>query len=516
MISLMRRIILVTALLFLWSWLAAARDGVFNVVDFGAKGDGQFNEAAAIQKTIDACAKAGGGVVLLPAGNFLSGTIVLRSNITLRLSAGATLWGSKHMEDYAPPHLIYAQDVENVAIDGGGRINGNGDAFWRDRSDHPYFLGARPRPSPLIEIVDSRDVRIQDISIRNTPGWGIHPLRCDGVVIRGVSMISHLRGPNTDGIDPDSSRNVRISDCYIEGGDDAIVIKTVARPGQPTRPSENITVTNCVMTSTSNCFKLGTESTAGFKNIAITNCVMFRLPHAFRAPISGIAIETVDGGALDGLVASNLTMRDIGTPIFIRLGNRGRGMAQPRPGILQNVSISNVVATGSLIASSITGLPGHLVRRVSLDNINISMKGGQRKIESLDVPELPEKYPEAWMFGILPAYGFYARHAEGLAMRNVRVRWEEEDTRPAMVFDDVRELTLDAFQTDTATGDAPLIRLHNSSGVLVRDARIPVGAPLLVKVTGERSREIKIGEGFPRVTRTTAAGPEVPTTAIIH
>jgi len=499
-----------------WSCLGAEGGAVFNVMEFGAKGDGLTNDATAIQKAVDACSKAGGGVVLLPAGNFLTGTIVLASNMTLRISPGATLWGSRRMEDYAPPHLIYAKNVENLAIDGGGRINGNGDAFWKDRSDHPYFLGLRPRPSPMIEIVESREIRIQDLSIRNTPGWGIHPLRSDGVVIRSVSLISHLRGPNTDGIDVDSSRNVRISDCYIEGGDDAIVIKTVARPGAPVLPSENITVTNCVMTSTSNCFKLGTESTAGFKNIAITNCVMFKLPGAFRAPISGVAIESVDGGALDGLVASNLTMRDVGTPIFIRLGNCGRGMAEPRPGVLQNVSISNVVATGSLITSSITGLPGHPVRRVSLDNIRVSMKGGERMAVSLDVPELPEKYPEAWMFGVLPAYGFYARHIEGLTMRNVQSHWEEADARPAMVFDDVSELYLDAFQTDVAAGDAPLIRLHNTNGAFVRGAKPPSGVKLLVQVTGERSREIRVGEGFSRDAKPVSAGAEVPASAIIR
>jgi polygalacturonase len=512
----MKNKILSVALLTVCCVFAAPSDSVFNVKDFGAVADGRTNDAAAIEKAIDACAKAGGGVVLLPAGNFLSGTIVLRSNITLRISPGATLWGSRRMEDYSPPHLIYAKGAENIAVDGGGRINGNGDAFWRDRSDHPYFLGLRPRPSPMIEIVECREVRIQDISIRETPGWGIHPSHSDGVVIRGVSLISHLRGPNTDGIDVGSSRNVRIADCYIEGGDDAIVIKTLVRPGLPLRPSENITVTNCVMTSTSNCFKLGTESTAGFKNIAITNCVMFKLPHAFRAPISGIAIESVDGGTLDGLVASNLTMRDVGTPIFIRLGNRGRGMTEPRPGILQNVSISNVVATGSLITSSITGLPGHMVRHVSLDNINISMKGGERTAGSLDVPELPAQYPEAWMFGTLPAFGFYARHVAGLTMRNVQVRWEAEDARPAMIFDDARELQIDGFQASAPAGDAPLIRLHNTSAAFVRGAQVPPSAKLLVRVSGGESREIKIGDGLLRGVKAVAIDPEVPATAVVH
>ena len=512
---LMRALIVFSALLFSYPSPATPRDGVFNVKDFGAVADGATNDAPAINKAIDACAKAGGGVVLLPAGNFLSGSIVLRSNITLRISPGATLAGSRRMEDYVPPHLIYAKNVENVAIDGGGRINGNGDAFWRDRSDHPYFLGLRPRPSPLIEIVDSREVRIQDLSIRDTPGWGIHALRSEGVVVRGVSLVSHLRGPNTDGIDIDSSRNVRVADCYIEGGDDAIVLKTPLRPGAPLRPAENITITNCVMTSTSNCFKMGTESSSDFKNIAITNCVMFKLPNAFRAPISGIAVESVDGGTIDGLVASNITMRDVGTPIFIRLGNRGRGMQEPRPGELQNVSISNVVATGSLVTSSVTGLPGHLVRQVSLDNINISMKGGERTAGSLEVPELADKYPEAWMFGVLPAYGLYARHVESLTLRNVRVRWEAEDARPAMVFDDARELYLEGFQTDTASGGAPLIRLHNAAAAFIRGARIPPSAKLFVEVTGAESREIKVGDGFLRGVKPAAAGPEVAATAIV-
>ena len=494
---------------------AVSRDHVCNVMDFGAAADGHANDAPAIQKAIQACSQAGGGVVLLPAGNYLSGTIVLRSNITLRISPGATLWGSRRMEDYAPPHLIYAKGVENAAIDGGGRIHGNGDAFWRDRSDHPYFLGLRPRPSPLIEIADSRQIRIQNLDIRETPGWGIHPLRCDGMVIRAVSLISHLRGPNTDGIDVDSSLNVRIADCYIEGGDDAIVLKTVPRPGETAAPTQNVTVTNCVMTSTSNCFKLGTESTAGFKNIAITNCVMFRLPHAFRAPISGIAIETVDGGALDQVVASNLTMRDVGTPIFIRLGNRGRGMAEPQPGILENVSISNVVATGSLITSSITGLPGHPVRRISLENINISMKGGEREPVSLDVPELPAQYPEAWMFGKLPAYAFYSRHVEGLTMSHVRVQWEEADVRPAMVFDDVRNLYLDAFQAGAASGGAPLLLLHNTAGALVRGPLVPEGARLLLRVSGANSREIRVTGGLLRGAQAAAADSGAPAGAIL-
>lgn len=507
--------LITSAALVPWLALAAPADGIFNAKEFGATGDGTTYDTAAIQRAIDTCAKAGGGVVLLPAGNFLSGSLVLRSNITLRIMPGATLTGSRRMEDYSPPHLINLNGVENVAIDGGGRIHGSGDAFWRDRSDHPYFLGVRPRPSPMIEIADSKGVRVQDVSIRDTPGWGIHALRSDGVVIRAVSLISHLRGPNTDGIDIDSSRNVRVADCYIEGGDDAIVLKTPKRPGAELRPVENVTITNCVMTSTSNCFKIGTESSSDFKNIAITNCVMYKPAGAFRAPISGIAVETVDGGTIDGVVASNITMRDVGTPIFIRLGNRGRSMAEPRPGVLQNVSISNVVATGSLITSSITGLPGHLVCRISLADINISMKGGEAKAGDLNVQEKANQYPEAWMFGVLPGYGLYARHVEGLTLRNVHTRWEAEDVRPAMVFDDVHDVALDSFHTDTVIGDQPVIRVHNSSAAYINGARVPPAAKVLVQVTGSESRDIKVGNEFLRRVTPVATGPEVPAAAIL-
>lgn len=494
---------------------AASGEPHCSVREHGAVADGVTNDGPAIQRAIDACAKGGGGVVVLPAGNYLSGSIELRTNITLRILPGATLTGSRRLEDYSPPHLISMKGVENAAIDGGGRIYASGDAWRRDRSDHPYLLGLRPRPSPSVEIADSRGVRVENVSIRETPGWGIHVLRSDDVVIRGVSLISHLRGPNTDGIDIDSSRNVRVSDCYIEGGDDAIVLKSPRRPGAEPRPVENVTITNCVMTSTSNCFKIGTESTSDFKNIAITNCVMYKLPHAFRAPISGIAIETVDGGTIDGLVASNITMRDVGTPIFIRLGNRGRGMETPRPGVLQNVSISNVVATGSLITSSITGLPGHRVRRVSLDNINISMKGGESMPIGLDVPELEDHYPEAWMFGTLPAHGLYARHVEGLTLLNVQLHWEAADVRPAMVLDDVRGVTVDGFQTAAAAGDAALIRLHNSGEALIRGAWAPAGTKALVEVTGPESREIRIGEGLLRGAKAGVLGPGAPSNAII-
>ena len=482
----------IQALLFLLAWCTWAADvpsSVCDVMSHGAKADGTTNDAPAIQKAIDACAVSG-GMVYFPAGNYLSGTIVLKSNVTLHLSQGATLWGSKRIEDYSPNHLIYAKDAENIALEGGGVINGNGDAYW-ETTPTGFFRAKGQRPNPLVELVNCRRVQIRDLAFRNAPGWTIHPLGCDGVWIRGISIVNNTRGPNTDGIDPDSSRNMLISDIYCEAGDDCIVIKTTGRLGGKAQPSENITVTNSVLTSTCNSFKLGTESLGDYRNIAFTNSTMFRIPGVFRGATSGIAVEMVDGSTLDGLVASNLIMRDVSAPIFIRLGNRGRGMQTPIPGTLRNVSISNVVATGADVTSSITGLPDHLVRFVSLNNINIAMKGGDKEKRGIDVPENHERYPESTMFGTLPAYGFYVRHVEGLTMRNVQVHWDEPDSRPAAIFDDVRDLDIDAFRP-AGVAAQPALWFNNVVGALVSNSQARLGVKAALRITGAESKSIRL------------------------
>ena len=504
------------ALLFLLAWSTWAADlptSVCDVMRYGAKADGKTNDAPAIQKAIDACAAAG-GTAYLPAGNYLSGTIVLKSNVTLHLAQGATLWGSKNPEDFKPLHLIYAQDAENITLEGQGTINGNGEAYW-DTNTKGFFRATERRPSPLVELVNCRRVQIRDLAFRNAPGWTIHPFGCDGVWIRGISIVNNTRGPNTDGIDPDSSRNVMISDTYCEAGDDCIVIKTTGRMGGKVQPSENITVTNSVLTTTCNAFKMGTESLGDFRNVAFTNSTMFRIPGTFQGPISGMAIEMVDGSTLDGLVVSNVTMRDVRTPIFIRLGNRGRGMKVPVPGVLRNVSISNVTATGAELANSITGLPGHPVENVTLSNINITMRGGGREARGLDVPENPEKYPESTMFGELPAYGFYVRHAAGLTLRDVQVRWDREDVRPALIFDDVRDLDLDGFRAGNAAGGQPAVWLNEVARALVRGCRAPAGAQHFLRVSGAGTANVRLsGNDLAGAKEPLDRSAEVPASAV--
>jgi polygalacturonase len=440
------------------------RGGTCDVLDYGARGDGETLETAAIQRAIDACAARGRGTVMLPSGTYLSGTITLADNTTLHISAGATLLASPRIADFrpfppedvpliaidgstqnkgnGPYHLIQVTGKHNVAIEGGGTIRGNGLAYW-DSDPVKHFVSRRPRPSPLIEFVGSQAIRVENVTIRDAAGWTIHPLESDDVVIHGVRIMNNDRGPNTDGIDVDSTRNVFISDTHIESGDDCIVLKTTGRRGGRVPATENVTIANTVCSSANQGFKIGTESLGDFRNITFTNATIYRAPEFFRPATAGISLSMVDGAIFENVIVTNVVIRDAHTPIFLRLGNRGRGQSIPTPGILRNVVLSNIIATGGTLASSITGLAGHPVHDVTLSDIDISMTGGESQRGPLKVPEPGGDYPHAPMFGQLPAHSLYVRHADGITLRNVRLRVGATDVRPAAVFEDVSDLQVD-------------------------------------------------------------------------
>ncbi len=470
------------------------KEEVFNVRKYGAIEDGRAKETAAIQRAIDACQTAGGGTVYFPSGNYLSGSLHLKSNVTLHLDSGATILGSKDQADYDPYEkldynpdtdeeeayfhysLIWGENVHHVAVVDTGTIDGN-----RDQ---------RGGPKP-IALKKSQQITIRDITIKNSPNYTISLLGCDYVNIDGVTILNGY----SDGIDLDCCHNVRISNCHIESWDDAIVPKSSFALGYK-RTCENITVTNCLLSTSCNAFKLGTCSYGGFKNIAFSNSVIFNPSEGKQHPISGISLETVDGGFVNGIVVSNISMQNVSTPIFLRLGNRGGwkgGIKNPVPGTLRNVSIVNVVATGASLACSITGLPGHLVDGVTLDNIRILYKGGGKKDPAQEaVPEHPAKYPEANMFGELPAYGFYCRHARNLKLRNVQVQCETTDERPALICEDVENLQLDGFDAQSVAGEGPMIRLNQVRGAFIHSCRVPSGTGTFLWLEGNTTEKIKL------------------------
>ena len=229
---------------------------MYNIFDYGASGDGQTNDASAIQQAIDACAGAGGGLVLVPAGHtYLCGQINLRSHVNLHIEGGARLAASLEREHYADGVWLRAERAENIAITGLGCIDGQGKAFMRRDDRYIYWLDRahdfRPR---LIKLIGCTNVTLRDITILDAPEWAIHPVGCQDVLIHGIRILNSLKVPNCDGIDPDNCRNVRISDCHIEAGDDCIVLKS----GPDYGPCENITVTGCTLVSTSCALKIGT------------------------------------------------------------------------------------------------------------------------------------------------------------------------------------------------------------------------------------------------------------------
>jgi len=444
-----------------------AAEAIYDVRDYGAKADGKTLCTAAIQKAIDECSKAGGGTVYLPPGVFLSGTIYFKTGVTLNLAAGCALLGSKDLKDYpvtvpalrsytdnyTDKSLIYGENVERIAIMGEGTIDGQGASFEGPYKVRPY----------MIRFIECRNVTVKDVTIKNSPMWVQHYLACDDVRITGITVRSNVNH-NNDGIDIDSCRRVTISDCNIDSGDDAIVLKSTTA-----KLCADVAVSNCVLSTRCNALKMGTESNGGFQNIVITGCVIY------DTRLAGVALEIVDGGLMDRVVVSNITMNKVGAPIFLRLGNRARpfkeDMKAPGMGAMRNITLSNIEATGANpTGCAISGLPEAAIENVTLSNVRLSFEGGGTKADAARaIPEKPTDYPEYAMFGRLSAYGFYCRHVKGLKMFNVQLQSAKPDQRHAIVLEDVDDSLVDCLDAPSSPDAETVIQLTNVKNVSIRD-----------------------------------------------
>ena len=470
----MRRLLL-WVLLLNSSTLLTARDYI--VTDYGARSDTSVQCTAVLQQCIDLCSRNGGGRVVIPAGHYKTGTIQLRSNVNLHLELGATLYGSTDLRDYrrmtttykslrthTPTiQLIYADSVHDVVIDGYGTIDGQGRVFpkqsWNDEGI------TRPH---LLRFIQSSDITLKDVTLRNSGCWMQHYLACDRLRIDGIRVVNR-NNYNNDALDLDGCHDVIVRGISADSDDDGITLKSTSP-----RLCEDILIADCVLSSHCNAVKLGTETNGGFRNIAIRNIVVRpsddQRTQFFGRPrgISALSLEIVDGGTMENVTVDGMTVTGTESPIFVRLAHRGRGWTFSRNGanafVAQNLQGGNEGATRSQkpdsvetvgrmrhiyinnvrardcgnYGCSITGLPGHPVEDVHLSNIVIHHRGGitRDQLPSIQKALRDEKaaeYPEATMWGPLPARGFYVRHARSVHFDNVEVQVENPDARPDFV-----------------------------------------------------------------------------------
>lgn len=502
--------ILFSALLSAFCIYGHSSDGLYNVFNFGAKGDGKTLDTRAIQLAIDRCNKEGGGTVYLHKGCFVSGTIYLKDNVNLYIEAGAVLKASDNLDNFPvkpskyPSYtgefvtnkmLIYAEEVKNISISGRGTIDGNGDYWIEGPYGSPSF-SVRPR---IIHMRGCEDIQVRDITLYNSASWVQSYQSCKNLLIDGVSVNSRenkdiekpryidARGRNTDGMDIIDCQKVRVSSCFIVSGDDGICLKSFS----PDEKCRDITITNCVLSTNGSGIKIGTETAGGFEDITVSNCVVYDT----RA--EAIALLTADGANIERVTISNISLRNIkGAAIAIRLGVRNRPYtlnAKINKPLIKDIIIQNVQGTriSTDFGCSITGIPGYSVENVILKNINLEFEGeGTIADSNREIPEHETSYPSGRVFGRIPAYGFFIRHVNNLLLDNVWLRFLKDDHRPAVLCDDVEQLVLKGLKAQGTDLTPELIRLKNTRDVVISQSRPSIQVPVFLSVFGEKSDRI--------------------------
>lgn len=459
------------ALIFLFLLFVHISSGKdINILSLGAKPDGSLNTKI-IQKAIDQVSKSGGGKVIIPKGIFVSGSLFFKSGVELHVSKGATLLGSSNPYDYRSndqnKNFINAIEVNDISITGEGTLNGQGrivalaiDSLHHIdelKSNGYNYRRSRPNNRPfLIYMNRCKNILVEGVTITNAANWVSRYDLCENLKINNIKVESTTYW-NNDGIDISDCKDVILTNSFINAADDGICLKSHEKDYY----NDNIYIANCVVRSSASAIKFGTASDGGFKNVKIENITIY---DTFR---SAIALESVDGGVLENIDINNVVATNTGNGIFIRLGHRN---IDGKVGVLRNVTIKNLRVEipfeqpdlyydcrgpelsffHNPFPNSITGIEGHYVENVHLENITITHPGRASKgyaqmplYRIAGIPENEADYPEFHMFGELPSWGFYVRHVKGLTFKNVNLKLSEDDFRPAMVFDDVSDLKLD-------------------------------------------------------------------------
>jgi hypothetical protein len=452
----------------------------FEVKKFGATGDGKTLDTKSIQSAIDKAFANGGGTVEVTPGTYLIGTLVLKDNVGLHLQSGSILLGSTDYKDYteiihkfesrtnglyAKYFMVFAEGAKNISITGQGTMHGNG--LKNFQKSNPQ----NQRPF-MVRLVNCENVLIRDIYLLESANWTLHLLGCRDVNIDGV-VIENGVDSNRDGLDIDCCERVTVANCRFSTGDDAIVMKASSDV-----LCQDITITNCIIRTRASAIKTGTESNGGFKNITVSNCIVKDIPrHA------GIELMTVDGGPMENILLDNITMENVATPIFIRVGIRVRpykaGQYVTRVDDVKDIFLNNITVVNATLPSSIMGLHNRKIENVVISNYTVRNSKAQVPTAYNKIPFLEFDYPAAVFFEKLPAYGLYCRNVDGLNLQNVFATPADNDFRPAFGFDRVNNLELFAVKAGLNKSTTPLAHLRNSSNIVASFCRTTSKTDLL-------------------------------------
>lgn len=408
---------------------------------------------ASIQRAIDTCAAAGGGTVRLARGDYVSGTIVLRSGVMLEVAKGARLLASTTLRDY-PEHiarrptvqdsnmgmnqsLIFAEGCERIGISGKGLIDGRG---TKENFPGEETVGSTPGRPFIIRVIDCKQVVIKDIHLKDSPCWMQNYLNCDDLLIDGIHVENQVNH-NNDGLDIDSCRRVIVRNSFINAQDDAMCFK-----GAGQRTAEHILIENCQFYSTCNALKFGTDSQGDFRNVLVRNVVLGGPAADMRAinrrkADGGISWEIVDGGTLERVLVHDARIVRAESPLFLRLGDRGRvrpEQKRPGPGVLRYIVYDRISGDDNGVRGSFfTGVPNADIEHVLLRDVDLTMTAATEPAAvATDVPEAPAEYPDPHMFSkVMPAYGLWARHTKHLTLQRVRFRTTGKEARPEVLAD---------------------------------------------------------------------------------
>ena len=506
-------------------------------------GDGTTLNTEVIQQSIDGLSAGGGGTLVFPAGTYLTGTIRLKDNVTLHLQAGATLLGSPHLKDYPETqvpfptmndafyrhNLVYAEGARNIAITGEGRIDGQGGAeeFKRRTTEAPARYMNRPS---IIRFVNCAGVRVRDVRIENAGFWVTHFLACDDVVIDGVTIESRTANYNNDGIDIDCCAGVRVSNCSINSQDDAICLKSTGN-----RVCRDVTVTNCVLSSNCSGIRFGCECLGGFEDIVISNIVMHEVGG------SGIQLQVFDGGTMDRVTISGVTMRNVAQGIFVNVGHQLYTIGIPeeklpvkRPetmGKVRNILLRDIQADGvgrfrgagvggdehaeeRKIACIISGMPESHIENVSLENVRMRFVGRGTGEDAQSSLSTAKNGFNAGSMGMTPAYAFYCRNVDNLRMRDVEVSFINPDKRPAFFVERCAKLEFSGMNGMVDPAAKAFLRLRSVADVFLHGNRPDEMSTFLLLEGADSNGVTLAGNDLHRVQRPVVAASGVPRGAL--